>query len=70
MASLNHLFQLFLMANGNAFRENGGGVLYVLQVFFDAMYVLFIICYRLLRLNFNLLALWPCLMILNRYSGS
>ena len=56
MASLNHLFQLFLKANGNAFRENSGGVLYVLQVFFDAMYVLFIICYRLLRLNFNLLA--------------
>ena len=26
MASLNHLFQLFLTANGNVFRENGGGV--------------------------------------------
>ena len=30
--------------------------LYVLQVFFDAMFVLFIIYYRLLRLSFNLLA--------------
>ena len=58
MASLNHLLQLFLTANGNVFRENDGGVgiLYVLQVFFDAMFVLFIIYYRLLRLNFNLWA--------------
>ena len=30
--------------------------LYVLQVVFDAMFVLFIIYYRLLRLNFNLWA--------------